>query len=215
MKLIAISGKKQSGKTTAVEDIYSRLSPMDKVHIELVSFADRLKELVVYYFGKPVDYRMVTSDIEKLKTEKHPCGKTYRELLQIVGTDWCRAVWPEIWIENFKYQIDTECYRHTTVLVPDVRFPNEVACVQQLGGHVIRLLRNPHDDKHESETALDSHKLRDGGIYIKGKSPDSYMEQYQRMRTSPGFDAIIDNREMSITEQNEAVWNLIQERKWL
>jgi len=74
-----------------------------------------------------------------------------------------------------------------------------------LGGHVIRLLRCPFpDDKHESEIALD--EIESWSIH----DPDG--------AASGGvlyFDAIIDNQKMSIDEQNEAVWKLVNERKWI
>ncbi len=76
--------------------------------------------------------------------------------------------------------------------------------IQDMGGHVIRLLRAPFpEDEHESETALD---------FAERDTIDNYKPcDGHRIR----FDAIIDNRKMTIPEQNEAVWKLVTERNWI
>lgn len=200
MRIIAFSGKKQSGKTTAVKDMESR----NLRNGSRVDFADSLKFLVLTYFAEPVSDEDVgyvqDFDKEEIKTKLHPCGLTYRQILQKVGTDWFRDTWPDIWIEKYKREIERYS-PNRLIITSDVRFPNEVKCVQDLGGHVIRLLRNPHDDQHESETALDRTEARGYDIAA--------------MRDCLTFDAIIDNREMSVDEQNEKIWELVNERKWL
>ena len=40
-------------------------------------------------------------------------------------------------------------------IIADCRFPNEVKAVQDAGGIVIKLMLNPHNSNHASETALD------------------------------------------------------------
>ena len=210
MNIIAFSGKKQSGKTTAVEYLLDILcEPADQI-VEEISFADCLKEMFMTYFLYPTGHECVIEQLndEEFKNRTHPCGKTFREILQLLGTDIARNIWPDIWVENLKYEIQGR--GPEIAIVPDVRFPNEVKCVQDLGGHVIRLLRNPHNDQHESETALDDMQFMTTEAYSDTKDtywlsdPDIYL-----------FDAIIDNREMSVEECNEAVWKLVQERSWV
>lgn len=208
MKIIAFSGKKQSGKDTSTRFLIGKQELWsNSQQVAIISFAGCLKELVFTYFAAPTEeykrtmHEPFTTNESKKKT--HPCGKTYREILQLVGTDWFRSIWPDVWIENYKFRtgIDPDL---STILTPDVRFPNEVACVQQLGGHVIRLLRAPFpDDKHESETALDY-----TGTF--GLSPSNEVVVYGKY-----FDAIIDNRNMDVPTQNEAVWKLVKEKKWI
>ena len=97
-------------------------------------------------------------------------------------------------------------YAEQIVLTGDVRFENEVKCIQELGGHVIRFLRSPFDDDHASEAALDGVEYDTAHCLAKNFEPP------------PGtilFDAIVDNREMNIEEQNEFVWNLVTERGWI
>ena len=145
MKIIAISGKKQSGKTTAIKDLQNKIDVC-----EALNFADCLKELVFSYFAAPIEeYKHTIHEpfmTEESKQLKHPCGKTYRELLQIIGTDMFRGLWPEIWIENYKFRAGILCTdypQELTILTVDVRFPNDVKCIQELGGHVIKLISLP------------------------------------------------------------------------
>jgi hypothetical protein len=167
--IIGISGKKQSGKSTLAQGLSGKFD-----NAPVVCFADRLRELVAELFASPVQNSYLDPVVlqdEKVKQSKHPCGKTYRQLLQIIGTDYFRNLWPDVWLENYKYQIATMYPHYPYVLTPDVRFPNEADMIHSLGGLVIRLTRNPFDDKHESETALDNYK---------------------------DFDLTIDNRDMTI-----------------
>jgi len=116
-----------------------------------------------------------------------------------------RTLDPDCWIRAYKATL-AEFPDNTFILTGDVRFPNEVRCIQELGGHVIRFLRSPFNDNHKSEMVLDGVEYDTAHSIAKnlGNSSEVIL-----------FDAIIDNTEMSITEQNEAVWKLVNEREWL
>jgi len=111
---------------------------------------------------------------------------TARDIMQAYGTDMMREIDNNIWIDACINRITKE--DSELALVSDVRFPNEVESIQAAGGKVIRFLRAPFKDQnqHASETALDDYSL----------------EKY---------DAVIDNTNMSIPQQNEAVTKLIVE----
>jgi len=198
MRIIGFSGKKQSGKTTAVQDLKQRLEAQGKT-VAIVSFADALKDAVEHLFAVPIGI-IPDWDSDEFKNTVHPCGKTYRQLLQIFGTDFCRALWPDIWVEVWKWQVLNIYPNYDYILVPDVRFENEVKVIQDLGGKVIRLTRAPFasQDKHESETALDK-------IQFEMMHPFFDLENRSELK----FDAVLDNSQMSIPEQNEAVWKII------
>lgn len=212
MKIIGFSGKKQSGKTTAVDFLALKLQDSLGNFVEIRAFADCLKELVFRYLAAPTEeYKDTAYDpftTEESKRRVHPCGKAYRELFQLIGTGWFRMIWPEIWVENYKFRIQIDPPK--VLLTPDVRFPNEVKCIQEMGGHVIRLLRAPFpEDKHESETALDGTESATIACQAVAKVGGTL---YGAVGL---FDAIIDNRNMSIEQQNEAVWKLVNERGWV
>jgi hypothetical protein len=83
---------------------------------------------------------------------------TPRRILQVVGTDIVRHVWPTAWIELWKL----EAGKHENVAVPDCRFLNEAAAFREMGGVVIRILRTGAGARsgagHESELEIDSIK---------------------------------------------------------
>ena len=171
-KIIAFSARKQGGKTTATDYLNEVFTESNRA-VEVINFADPLKYFVQEYFCPSGEY---WCDIrEENKNTMLYCGKTIREVLQIVGTDWFRTLDPDYWVRKWKVAVLQS--KAEIILCGDVRFPNEIRAIQSLGGKVCRLMRNPFpDDKHASETALNN---REGA-----------------------FDWRIDNSRMSIDEQN-------------
>lgn len=209
MKIIGFSGRKQSGKTTAAEFLQKRTQG------EIQSFAAGLK-LIVWMCFDDRDIDDVADDPNALyitpsdKDKLLPCGQTPRSLMQKIGTDWFRQIDNDCWIRVLKKVILKDGIE--PVIVPDVRFPNEVKCIQDLGGHVIRLLRAPFEDKHESETALNKMEQK---ALIGAFLDDDRIAVARSGISEPHFDAVIDNREMTIEQQNEAVWKLVTEKGWI
>lgn len=76
-----------------------------------------------------------------------------RRILQVVGTDIVRHVWPTAWIELWKL----EARKHRDVAVADCRFLNEAAAVREIGGLIVRITRagagarSGSDDESEKE----------------------------------------------------------------
>lgn len=115
---------------------------------------------------------------------------TAREVMQYVGTEVFRKMYSNVWVDATVNLINKE--GPALAVITDCRFPNEVEGIQKIGGKVIRLLRDPNNgkDQHKSETALD----------------DFPFEK---------FDAVIDNSEMTIEEQNDAVYSKLKEWKFI
>ena len=125
--------------------------------------------------------------MENLNEGKKKKGKmTAREFLQFFGTEVCRNIYNDIWAERLIKDIELES--SLLAVVDDVRFSNEVECIQNAGGKVVRLTRQPHSDSHASETELDSYE---------------------------DFDAVIDNQNMNINETNQEIIKLLEEWGWL
>jgi len=240
--IIAISGKKQSGKTTCgnflfgcamvsnevveyayidnggnlvvpYEDSDGELSPcvfpVDSMHPGMVSymqdnvwaklktynFADNLKRICIDILGlseqqcygtekeKNANTQFNWSEMLFEEGKRSACPMTAREVMQYIGTDFFRKIYPNVWVESTIRKIKRE--NPELAVVVDCRFPNEVEGIQEAGGKVIRLTRDVEGlDTHASETALDGYA---------------------------GFDAVIDNTNMNIGEQNEAVYNQLVE----
>lgn len=205
--IIGFSARKQGGKTTAVNDLQHLLREMN-LRFGVANFADTLK-IIVGRTMIPAELMDAGTDpiafIENSKQMMLPCGKTVREVLQLIGTDWFRTLWPDVWVNAWKQR----CDRIGITLVTDIRFPNEVKAVQDAGGKVIRLLRNPYpEDTHESECALDGFGIRKHSIVVTDDPALQYpVGGFDDM--DGGFDALVDNRQMTIPEQNKAVRDII------
>lgn len=211
MIILGFSSKKQGGKSTAVKDIMAKLyNKMCLSDIGIISFADELK-IILCRTLVPYDWIDRGTDpiawVEDNKNTMLPCGLTVRQALQEIGTKWFRSRWPETWINSWKGR--TRGYR--VVLVADIRFPNEVRAVQDMGGHVIRFTRAPfaEEDQDASETALDRMQELTHAKFNQLTIMGHVDEDTTR------FDALLDNRRMTIPEQNFAVWSLLEEKGWL
>jgi hypothetical protein len=112
---------------------------------------------------------------------------TARDVLQFFGTNICRKMYNNVWVDALIRQIKSE--NVNTAIITDVRFPNEVEGIQAAGGKVIRFTRDPYKGKdvHPSETILDEYK---------------------------GFDIIIDNSTLTIEEQSKEVAKVLTTWGW-
>jgi hypothetical protein len=81
-------------------------------------------------------------------------GLTIRKALQLVGTDFGRKYWPNIWLDCFTRDYDK--VTSNIVLVTDVRFPNEAETIRKLGGKVLKVSRyeDSQEVSHVSEKPL-------------------------------------------------------------
>lgn len=142
MLIVGISGKKRSGKDEAAETILNTLPRGIRI-----AFADALKIEVANAC------QISVLDIEANKP-------LFRTLLQAYGTEFRRE-----YGKNKNYWIDqlakaVACYSGTKIeyiVVPDVRFVNELEFVQK-NGIAIRIeskTRCNMDDNHPSEVELD------------------------------------------------------------
>ena len=116
---------------------------------------------------------------------------TAREVMQFVGTDFFRGLYPNVWADATIRRVTTE--GSAFAVITDCRFPNEVEAVQKAGGKVIRLTRNGSGtDNHASESALDKENF-DWNT----------------------FDAVIDNSDVDIRVSNEFVYSKLLEWGWV
>jgi len=97
------------------------------------------------------------------------------KFLQYVGTEWGRAIDPDIWIKTTMKQLDT-C---ANAFIADVRFPNEIEMLKKNGFKCIRIIRDDRpidrNTAHPSETALLDYEGWDAVIVNNGS-----MEEFQR-----------------------------------
>ena len=161
--------------------------------IRLYSFAEKLKQMSVDILGLKSEWVFGTDEQKNTpthfqwnefsKTKSGPM--TAREVLQHVGTEMFRSFHSSVWVDACLKQIEED--GSELALISDVRFKNEISAIQDQGGVVIGLQRNPTKkaDEHSSETEMD----------------DSFEL----------CDFVIDNREMSIPEQNKQIYLTIKD----
>jgi hypothetical protein len=151
VRLIAISGKLGTGKTT-LETLIAKHRTTKQI-----AFADGLKESYMAIFpggASPYTTEGKATIIPEL-------GISVGKFLQDFG-EAGRQYNPSLWLYSVGRKVAV--YSKTLYIVTDCRFPNEVAYVQKLGGKVIRLERDNvdpaalagRDHAHVSETALDN-----------------------------------------------------------
>lgn len=167
--IFAITGNKGHGKDTFARAVQSADPEYNIVH-----FAGALKELAMQVFrlewGQCHDPKRKEETLKRpiklddyvsplrfyvgpLVCERGLIANTPRELLQYVGTEYVRSVYPSYWLDALSAQL-----RHVEkALVPDCRFLNEAERIRSLGGKVVRVERpelGENTDAHSSEREL-------------------------------------------------------------
>lgn len=167
-KIIAFSGRKQSGKSTAGEYVQCLMYSIDpKINVNTYSFADPLKEICVDLLGLTPEQCWGSDEDKNSLTELlwqnmpgytgNLTGQmTAREVMEYVGTKMFRKMKDNIWVEATLNEIKKD--NADIALLLDNRFPNEVDPILEIGGYVIRLTRNPFNSNAEPEMALDPDK---------------------------------------------------------
>lgn len=130
-------------------------------------------------------------DGDEVAMYHNPGPMTAREVMQFVGTNIFRRMMPDVWAHGTVNKIMKE--GSNLAIICDCRFPNEVEATQSSGGKVVRLTRDVCvGDTHESELALDEDKFD----WAK-------------------FDAILDNTDATIAEQNLVLCEILATFGWL
>lgn len=169
--------------------------------IKAYSFADMLKMNVCMdvlglsyeqCYGTDADKNTKTHiSWDNILGSENKGNMTAREVMQFVGTDFFRGLYPDVWADSTIRRVQTE--GSAFAIITDCRFPNEVEAIQKAGGKVIRLTRNGDGpDAHLSETALDK-------------------ENFDWNK----FDAVIDNSDVDIRVSNEVVYEKLLGWKWV
>jgi hypothetical protein len=137
-------------------------------------------------------YRLMSvKDINALKKEgKYDPEKNMssREVLQYFGTNVCRVLYDNIWIDRVFTQIGQENTK--LAIVTDCRYKNEVLAAKETGAKIVKLDKKKFEDNHSSETDLDD------------LPPET-------------FDLIIPNQEMTIKEKNLCMYEGLVKWGWL
>lgn len=128
--LIGLCGPAGAGKNTVATFLAG---------FRQVAFADPLYECVSAVTGIPVEK---LRDRVIKETVIPWIGKSPRQMLQTLGTEWGRGtVHDELWVRATMRRIAGEILSRRDVVITDVRFPNEATAILQRGGEVWKVVR--------------------------------------------------------------------------
>jgi len=147
LSIIGIIGKKGSGKTESSKVI------IEKYKFRKISFADKLKEAASQIFDIPIQHLY---DPKMKETFDPRWGKTYREIMQLLGSEICRAIHKDTW--NYHVEKEFKNKANQNFVVDDVRFKNEAKLIKKYNGILIKIVRPTiisENDQHISETEQD------------------------------------------------------------
>ena len=147
---IGLGGKKRAGKDAYATALREALLDLG-IPAGKRSFAAQLKGMVQLLFGASrEDMRGDKAGAVPAHVRESTGCATWRELLQKVGVD-ARVLWPGVWINAlFARPKDRR-----VVVIPDVRFPDEIRAIHDRGGQCYYVERpGACGDAHISENAV-------------------------------------------------------------
>jgi hypothetical protein len=135
MFLLGIMGAKGAGKDTVADLLCAETRGLK------MSMSTPLKSMLIA-LGVPPE------TIEDREAKELPCpaldGVTLRWGMQSLGTEWGRkCISPNLWCRRMEsliadhWRVDPQ----TPVIIPDVRFLNEIAMIRRNGGFLLRVRR--------------------------------------------------------------------------
>lgn len=148
--LIGLAGAAGSGKTTAAR------------------YLSRWQDFIHYAFAQPLKAMLAeglnlsAAQLEGAEKEAPLpwLGKSPRELLQTLGSEWGRElVHRELWLRVARQNLDNlaECFPQARgIVISDVRYEDEAAFVRERGGVLVHILRPdaPPVRAHASEAGV-------------------------------------------------------------
>lgn len=173
MTLIAMTGRKRSGKDTVagmiaegVEYVAERFhdaQPTD-THYERIAFAGPLKTMIKSLLMSsgmnPAEAEERVNGSEAMKEEPLAIlqGKSTRYAMQTLGTEWRDYLGKDLWTFLVQTKIDHIEQSGTTPIITDMRFLHEDAFVRERGGVTVRVKRAGQGagaDPHPSEVEME------------------------------------------------------------
>lgn len=157
MLVIGIAGPAGTGKDTLAQAISSECHERE-LRRRILHFATPLKEACMALWG------FTHTQVWNTKDAVDPrWGFSPRQAMQAMGTDHARGMHPSPTVTRTRLILEElrESGGVDVVAIPDLRFPDELEMIRELGGVSVWIERPgaPRRYDHESETALLDHVL--------------------------------------------------------
>lgn len=162
MRLIGLHGRAGAGKDTIAAQL---IAEHDYGRMAL---AGPLKDMLITGLREVGVSRQVLDD-RRLKEQVLPAiGKSPRELMQTLGTEWGRQlVCDDLWLKIAQVHLQYHARYLSGLVITDVRFDNEANWVRAQGGEIWHVLRRYGDNVaplHLSEHGIEMHAGADSVI---------------------------------------------------
>lgn len=172
MKILGISGRRGSGKTTLIQGLRSR-GPGWGLRVDVYHPANMSRTYLTQQFD--LDYEALYSEKHRLLDIRlpghHHNGPVSGAELMFFWARLIRQMDPLAPIRGVLKQITDHHDAFPTgilYLIDGIRYPNEVQAIHEARGMVLRLDRHPYDLLDESETALDRFGPQDFDLWVPG-----------------------------------------------
>lgn len=174
MDIIGISGLKGSGKSTLAKQL---------VPSTTLPIAWAIKEALL---AMGISRKFLYDPEYKERPSRLLQGKTGRFAMVTLGTEWGRNMmgedfWLDLWIEKV-------LTLKGTIVVDDVRFPNEVEAIRNLGGFVVAVRKPDQQAKKFWQRWHQSESLRPERygipVIMNDGTPEQLLERFRALDTS-------------------------------
>lgn len=146
LKLIGLAGSAGCGKDTVAKFL------CDTQEFRQITLADPIRHGITAMFGIPMGH--MTDRALKEQPLDEICGKTPRQVMQTLGTEWgrnqiCLDVWLKVAQRDINYQRNLAAANNLYlrgIVVSDIRFEGEAKWLRDQGGIIWHINRsnNPY-----------------------------------------------------------------------
>lgn len=130
-RILAFCGPQLAGKSEAAKAIAKQPGWVHR------SFADTIYNMMSQLLGTNARLLPKNQPLDEL------CGKTLRQALQTLGTEWGRdLIGRELWLKAMQRKLEVAHKQlGCSVVIDDLRFANEQILLQSLGAVIVRVYR--------------------------------------------------------------------------
>jgi len=148
LQLVGLCGDIGAGKSTVAKI-------MREHGFQTSRFAAYIKDTAKLWGFTPEE---IDGPLKEIPCERM-LGVTPRHVLRILGTEVGRNIHPDFWVNLWQLNTAMPILESAgSLVVDDVRFPNEVAAIHRLGGKVFKVMR-PGTEVNMSNHASDTQVL--------------------------------------------------------